>query len=126
MHKFQSYGGIRHIQLVLDKDGLYSSHSVEYINTEELLTVLGLDENTVHPVPESFTTNEDPGDYESALYKKKIPGFGKILNVVVNNIPAHQTVPNSAKMIFGKGGRWVTYWGSPIMPYLYILDVTVK
>ena len=125
-HKFLEYAGIRHIQLVLDQKGQYINHVISMLDVHGMLKVLELESDTVPPVPESFNTTQDPGNWEHDLHKKLISGFGRILNITVNNISSHLVVPNTAKLIYGKGGRWVTYWGSPIQPYLYILDVTVE
>lgn len=124
--KFIEYGGIKHIVITLNKEGLYVSHEINKLTSEQVLNVLDLPEDTEHPILESLVTNQNPGKYEYHLRKKQIPGFTKVLNVTVNNITGPQVVPNTAQLILGKGGRWVTKWGSPIMPYLTILDVVLE
>lgn len=125
-HKFIEYGGIRHIQIIIDESGACQGHKDDWIKLDELNKLLDLGEDTVHPLPDKLVVNEDPGDYLERINKRDIPGFGKFLNVTVNKISGINIIPISAQLILGKGGQWITTWGSPVMPYLYILDVTVE
>lgn len=125
-HKFIEYGGIRHIQIVIDSNGVCQSHKDDWIKLDELNKLLGLGEDTTHPFPDSLVVNEDPGNYFERISNRDIPSFGKFLNVTANKIPGINVIQVSAQLILGKGGQWITTWGSPVMPYLYVLDVTVE
>lgn len=121
------FNTIKHVSIVIDKDGYYINHDIKMYTEDELQEHLGKDVDLMTlPFGEYNQTNTN--EYIKGKIKSgNIPDIGKMMSIVVNAIHSVPLqMPLADILLNGKGGVLYNLTGSPKFPKnLSVLEVVV-